>query len=1105
MKKILYQKKTDYLCPNLTLKTAVSTFFLFVTLFTVQANSILKRTAKISLDSNTIKTKEFTNAPEHKSDFHSIYTISSQEYIIKGRIVDEDNVPLPGVSILVKDTSIGTSTDFDGNYTLKVTDHNAILIISYIGFKSKKVNINTRSTVNIVLQEDVNTLDDVTVVAFGTQKKESVIAAITTVKPEDLRIPSSNLTTAFAGKIPGIISYQRSGEPGANNAEFFIRGVTTFGYATSPLILIDGIESTKEDLSRIEVEDIGSFSVMKDATAAALYGSRGANGVILVNTKEGKEGKAKFSIKYESSISSNTRDIEYADPITYMNLFNEARVNEGAPLQFTQNHIDAVRNGTNKYAFPSTDWNQLLFRDFAVNQRANINISGGGKIARYYLSGTYSHDSGILKSDNSNNVNSGISLNKIQIRSNNNIQVTPTTEAKVSFYVALDDYKGPLNSASSLFDKIRRTSPVQFPAFYAPDEANKYANQILFGNGGGTDPNASNYINPYAEASKGFKQYTRSKMSLQINLEQKISEGFKARFKGGYDRYSYFAINRAFQPFYYNISSYDKYANTYTLNWLNEEDNPEDAIEFAPSGNPDVNTRLYLEFALNYNKTINEKHDIGATLVYNASERLKVPGASASLQSSLAARNIGYAGRFTYAYDNRYFSEINFGYNGSERFSKNHRFGFFPSIGVGWTISNETFWEPLVDIVNKFKITSTFGLVGNDNIGGSNNRFFYLSEIDLNNGSRNAQFGEEFPGEGGLNGVGITRYANENITWETAEKLDIGLQIGLFNNKFDLEMHYFSDLRRDIFLRRSEVPASLGLTTQVFANSGSAKSSGIEGRFTFNNQINEDFWIQATGNFTYATSKYLEYDEPDYSETPWRSRIGNSVRQQYGYVAERLFIDENDVANAPQQFGRTPNIQYGQGDLKYKDINGDDQINAADQVPIGNPTSPELNYGLGLSVGYKNWDFNVFLNGIGQTSFWINSEQTNPFSESENNGGRSINNLLKVYAADHWSTENRNSYALWPKLTTQPVQNNLVQSTWFLRDGAFLRLRSLEIGYTLPKNVTKKLNMSKARLYFSGNNLYTWSKFDLWDIEQGGNAFNYPNQKVLNLGIRLNF
>lgn len=1077
MKKILYQKKIGFLCPNLTLKTKLS-LLLLITLFSVQAKAI-------------------SNFEPPKIEF--------QEYNIKGTIVDEKNTPLPGVSILVKDTSIGTSTDFDGNYSLKVKDLNVILEVSFLGFKTQEVKVNGRLKINITLQEDISALDEVTVVAFGTQKRESVVAAITTVKPQDLRIPASNLTASFAGKIPGVIAYQRSGEPGADDAEFFIRGVTTFGFATSPLILIDGIESTREDLSRIEPEDIDSFSVMKDATAAALYGTRGANGVILINTKEGEEGKTRFSLKYESSMSSNTRDVQYADPITYMHLFNEARVNEGAPLQFTQNYIDGVKNGVNKYVFPSTDWNDLLFRDFAINQRVNVNVSGGGEIARYYLSGTFTHDSGILKSIKDNNVNSGISLNKIQIRSNNNIKITPTTDAKVSFYIALDEYQGPLNSASRLFDRINKASPVQFPPFYATDEANQFATQTLFGNGGGTDPTASNYINPYAEAARGFRQYTRSKMSLQINLEQKIAEGLKGRFKGGYDRYSFFSINRAFQPFYYNIASYDKFENTYVLDWLNEEDNPEDAIDFVPSGDPDVNTRLYLEFALNYNKVINEKHDIGATLVYNISERLKVPGFGASLQSSLAARNIGYAGRFTYAYDNRYFAEFNFGYNGSERFSKSNRFGFFPSIGAGWTLSNEKFWESLSDVVNKFRVTATYGLVGNDNIGSSNDRFFYLSEVDLNDNGRGTGFGEEFTFEGFLNGVDILRYANNDITWETAEKFDLGLQVALYNNKFDLEMHYFSDLRRDIFLRRSEVPASLGLTAQIFANSGKAKSSGVEGRFTYRDQISKDFWIQSTGNFTYATSKYLEFDEPDYSETPWRSRIGNSVRQEYGYVAERLFIDENDVANAPEQFGRTPNLQYGPGDIKYKDINGDDKINAADQVPIGNPTSPELNYGFGVSVGYKNWDFNVFLNGIGQTSFWINSSQTNPFAESENGGTRSVNNILKVYADNHWSTENRDSYALWPRLTTQPVQNNLVRSTWFLRNGAFLRLRSLEIGYTLPKDVTKKLNMAKARLYFSGNNLYTWSKFNLWDIEQGGNAFNYPKQRILNLGVRLNF
>lgn len=1032
----------------------------------------------------------------------SFVSIPLQDNIIEGTVIaSADGLPIPDVNVKVKGKQGGTITDFDGNFLIKVQIGD-ILVFSYVGYKTKEITITNKTKLNIALETDTSQLDEVTVVAFGTQKKESVVAAITTVKPEELKIPASNLTTSFSGKIPGVIAFQRSGEPGADNAEFFIRGVSTFGFATSPLILIDGIESTTNDLARIEVEDIDSFSVMKDATAAALYGSRGANGVILVNTKEGEEGKVKLSLKYETSFSSNTRDIEYADPITYMNLFNEARVNEGGVLPFTQNQIDGVRNKVNPYVFPATDWLGLLFKETAVNKRLNLNVSGGGKVARYYLSTTYSHDNGILNSDDSRGVNSGISLNRIQVRSNNNIKITPTTNGKVQVYVAYDDYQGPRDGASSLFDKIRRTSPVQFPAFFEPDEANQFATQVLFGNDDGGN---LNYINPYADAVSGYREYTRSKMSLQINLDQKITADLKVRFKGGYDRNSYFEIRRGYDPFYYEVQSYDKFNDTYILNWLNEDDNPEDAIGFEAADNSTVSSRLYMEFAAMYDKTFNETHNVSATLITTSTENTNDSGSN--LQASLPSRNIGYAGRFTYGYDSKYFAEFNFGYNGSERFSKENRFGFFPSVGAGWTVSKENFWEPYRDVVNKFRITATYGLVGNDNIGNSSDRFFYLSEINLNDNSRNASFGEETYVT--LNGVDVQRYANADITWETAEKFDLGLQIGLFNNMFDMEFHYFSDRRHDIFLPRNEIPASLGLTAQIFANSGEARSHGFEGRFNYKNQINKDLYIQANANFTYATSEFLKFDEPDYSATPWRSRVGNPIRQSYGYVAERLFIDAEDAANSPQQFGRTPNIQYGEGDIKYKDINGDGKINEADEVPIGNPTSPEINYGFGFSIGYKNWDLNMFFNGIGLTSFFINAAETSPFNQYTTGSGANqrlaTNNLLKVYADNHWSRENRDLYALWPKLTSEPVQNNRVRSTWFLRDGALLRLRSLEIGYTIPKAFTRKFNVSRARLYASGNNLYTWSKFDLWDPELGGNAFNYPNQRVINLGARINF
>ena len=477
------------------------------------------------------------------------------------------------------------------------------------------------------------------------------------------------------------------------------------------------------------------------------------------------------------------------------------------------------------------------------------------------------------------------------------------------------------------------------------------------------------------------------------------------------------------------------------------------------------------------------------------------------LQSSLPIRNLGIAGRLNYAYDSKYFIEGNFGYNGSERFSKENRFGFFPSLGLGWFVSKENFFDPLKSVVNKLRIRTSYGLVGNDAIGSRSDRFFYLSNINLNNQGRGASFGEEFTYR--KNGVSTNRYANSAITWETAEKFNLGLDIGLFNNMFDITAEYFFDKRHDIFLRRQEIPASLGLTTDLFANSGEAESKGFEISINGRHYFNEDFFIQTVTNFTYATSKFIAFDEPNFKEIPWKSRIGQPIRQGFGYVAERLFFDESDVLNSPQQFNLAQNTYsgYGPGDIKYKDINNDGVISEVDIVPLGHPTAPEINYGFGFTLGYKGWDLNCFFNGIANTSFFINSGTTQPFFESTDNGVRSINNLLQVYAGDHWSEDNRNPYALYPRLSHVRAGNNNRRSSWFLRDGSYLRLKQLELGYTLSKDIIKNSFpfLVSARFYSSATNLFTISKFNLWDVSLAGNPYSYPVQKTFNFGFRAQF
>lgn len=1014
---------------------------------------------------------------------------SSNVINVSGTVMDSDGIPVIGGIVVVDGASDGATTDMDGKFSLSKVPADAVLTFMCMGYQNQSKKVGGHSTINFIVYEDKEALQEAVTVAFGTQKKESVIGSISTVKPAELKVPSSNLTTALAGRVAGLISYQRSGEPGQDDATFFVRGVTSLTYANGPLILIDGVEMSSTDLARLQPDDIASFSIMKDATATALYGARGANGVILVNTKEGQEGKAKLNIRYETSISEPTKNLELADPVTYMELFNEAAVTRdrtsGRP--FTMMKIENTRLGTDPVMYPSVDWSDILLKKATVNQRANMNLSGGGKVARYYIAATFNHDSGLLKVDHRNNFNSNINLKKYVLRSNVNVNVTKTTEVIVRLHASFDDYEGPVNGGSNVYSQIMNASPVLFLPYYEPDEANMNTQHILFGNYGD-----GSYINPYATTVNGYKEYSKTTILGQAELKQDLSfitKGLKARMMASTTRYSYFDVSRMYNPFYYIISQYDSRTQEYQLECLNKSTGTE-YLNYSP-GSKSVTATDYFEGAINYDREFG-KNGVSGMLVGIA--RNYRNGAASSLIASLPQRNLGLSGRFTYNYDKRYFAEFNFGYNGSERFAENERFGFFPSAGVSWIVSNEKFYNGgIKNVMNKLKLKATYGLVGNDAIGDTSQRFFYMSNVNMNDSGVIATFGEEFSNK--FNGVTISKYANDKITWERSYKMNLGFEASFFK-MMDLNFEYYTENRTGILLTRAFIPTTIGLVATPAANVGEAMAKGVDVSLDINKSFSNGWWLTGRLNFTYGKAWYTKYEDIDRSATPWLSKEGQAVSQKWGYVAERLFVDEEEVKNSPVQFG-----EYGAGDIKYKDINGDGKITELDKVPIGFPQEPEIVYGFGLSTGFKGFDFSVFFQGLARESFWINVTNTSPFVT---NGG-AVKQLLKAYADDHWDENNRNIYALWPRLSTQVVENNAQASTWFLRDGSFMRLKSLEFGYTIPERMAKAIKASNLRVYFSGTNLFCWSNFKLWDPEQAGNAFNYPTQRVLNFGAQVSF
>ena len=1041
---------------------------------------------------------------------------------ITGTVLDSLGRELAGVSVVnTARKNSGTYTDSHGKFVLDVTLH-AVLRFSYVGSLDKEVVVtDTTHTIIVRLQSAENTGSEVIVTAYGRkERKEAVVGSVTTVNPEDLKIPASNLTDALAGRVAGLISFQRVGQPGLDNANFFIRGVTTLGYSASPLILVDNIELTADDLARLQVDDIASFSILKDASAAALYGARGANGVILITTKDGKIGKTRINIRVENSVESPTKRIQLADPLSYMKYYDEA-VTTRDPLQtppYTPNDIYNTQQtmqhapGSNQYVYPAVNWMNTLFKNNTTTERANLSASGGTPFAKYYMAGSYSLDNGILQVNPVNNFNSGMKYENYQLRANINLTLTKTTEVELRIWGNFNDYTGPITSSTDglstdLYIKALHANPVAFAPSYPPDSANLLTHHILFGNnlnltGGYLD-------NPYADLMYGYKTFSESRMSAQFELTQKVDLIPGLKFHGIFstNRYSYFDLTRNYSPFYYSIGSYDPKANNYTLVWLNDQ--PGQAQEFLNynPGTKTLYTYLYLQGTADYDHQFG-KHRVSATVI-GTREQTEY-GAASDLLSSLPYRNLGVSGRASYSFDSRYFIEGNFGYNGSERFAPDHRFGFFPTIGAGWVVSNEKFWKDngISNVLTRLKIRGSYGMVGNDNIGSQ--RFFYLSSVTPDNGSQSNPYKASFGSTNGfsLNGTTISAYPNPDVTWERSRKSNLAVEATLFNS-LNITAEIYHEYRYDILVPRGYIPVTVGIentaSANLQANLGIATSQGLDLNVNYNHQIAKNLRIEMLGNLTVTSNKVVYTEEPQYPNS-YEFRKGQPINQPYGYIAERLFVDDKEAANSPPQaFGN--GIPPQGGDIKYRDVDKNGVVNGDDQVPIGLPQTPQIIYGFGFSLQYKRFDLSTFFQGLARESFFINPTSTIDVANGIYGTAPFVNNaqLLQAYANNHWSEENQNLYALYPRLSPIDNANNEVQSTWWMRDGSFLRLKSAEFGYSLPMKWVRKAYMQNARFYVNGLNLLTFSKFKLWDPEMAGQGFGYPIQRVFNVGLNINF
>lgn len=1019
---------------------------------------------------------------------------------VQGKVVDETGSPLPGVTIKVHGSKTGVMSDLDGHYNIKAQPDD-ILDFSFIGYKTEQVPVKGKTQVSVNLEPVDNRLDEVTVVAFGSQKKESVVSAITTVRPGDLKSSSSDLTTSFAGKIPGMIAWQTGGLVGSltedeMNTKFYVRGITSFQSSANsdPLILIDGVESSKLELSRLVVEDIESFSVLKDASATAMYGARGANGVILVTTKKGNEGSVYTTARYEVVISQPTEKIDVVDPITYMKMYNQAivgRSNSGTP-KYSMERIN--RTGSDRYpswVYPSNDWYDILFKNFSVNHRAGLTIRGGSRVVQYYASLNYNRDEGMLKSDPLNSFDCNIINNQVSFRTNLNINLNSGIRLVINSATNIDKYHGSTTDQTAAYSYAFNASPVDFAPIYPADETYNWPH-IRFGT------TASGATNPYMLNQQGYKERTRYSTTNKAEYIQNLSslvKGLELRLSASYVQTGYYDNAFTTSPYKYYLKNYDFETGKHTLAGVGNA-TASKTLRVGGNGN-NTDTRITYEGRL-YHTAAWGDHQTSLTGVFQAYERTFTP--ISSVLNGMPQRNLTFSTRGSYGYKERYFGEVSVGYNGSERFAKNNRMGVFPAFGGAWVVSSEKWMKSTKKWLSFLKMRLSWGKVGNDGII-STPRYVYLQDIGMT-ATGNTKDVEAYKTSGSNSRRIVNFYGDEDIQWEIAEQWNLGIETKLFKGLVEMQADIYQEFRHNILSRRYIIPANVGIEVAPLDNIGKTQSRGIDLSAKFQKQFTKDSYIILNATATYNKVIYKEIEEAT-NKPEWQRMQGKEISQAIGYIAEGLFRDQADIDNSPRQDG-----DVMPGDIKYRDLNGDGAITVEDATYIGFPETPRLIYGFSAFLSYKDFELSCAFQGSGKRSFFISAQSISPFTNDHA--------MLTAIYNSHWSEDNMEARPFWPRLSPQnivvhnPQENwssgaEVRKSTYFMRECSFLRCTSISLAYNVPRKLINKYGIQHMKFFASTNNPFIISNFDLWDVELGGNGFNYPIQRTYSLGFNVSF
>ena len=1003
----------------------------------------------------------------------------SQTIEVTGMVRDAEKIPLAGVNISVKNVAgLGVITNIDGEYKIKIAPYST-LIFSYIGFETQEVLIkDNMSKVDVTLRESsASVIDEVVITGTGAQKKITMTGAVSTVDVDVLKSsPTSSLVNALAGNVPGVLARQTSGRPGANMSEFWIRGISTFGAGSGALVLVDGFERS---LNEVNVEDIESFSVLKDASATAIYGSRGANGVVLITTKRGKAGKININAKVETSYNTRTMTPDFVDGYTYATMLNESRTTRSQQPMYSQDELRLIQTGLDPDLYPNVDWMDVLLRDGAMTYRANLDISGGGSVARYFVSASYVSEGGMYKTDDKlKDYNTNANYQRWNYRMNVDFDVTKTTMVTVGVSGWLSTQNDPGLGSDALWKSVMGQTPINMP--------------VIFSNGRIPAAGTSERTNPWVIATQtGYYEEWQNVIQTNATLDQKldfITKGLKFTGRFGFDTYNNNYRNHKQWPEQWQAERQRDSNGEIVFKKVAEKQ-----LMFHESS-ASGNRRQFLEAILQYDRRFGD-HSVGGTLKYTQDEYVNTQ--STAGYDWLPNRHMGLAGRVTYGWKYRYMVDFNFGYNGSENFAPGNQFGFFPAYSVAWNIAEEPIIKKNLKWMNMFKLRYSYGKVGSDNIG---TRFPYLELFE----SRNPYNWGDYNTPNVDNGQIYKQISSSGVTWEIATKHDIGVDFSLWDDRFTGTVDYFHETRDGIFMQRQSLPGTLGLSYLTpSANVGKVRSTGFDGNVAFKQDIG-NVSLTVRGNFTYSNNKILAADEAN-SAYPYIRDTGYRVNQAKGLIALGLFKDYDDIRNSPQQ------TEWGTvmpGDIKYKDVNGDGKIDGNDQVAIGATTKPNLTYGFGIAANWKGLDVNLHFQGAGKSTYFIDGSTVHMFKLGDGWG----NVLSEMANSNRWisadisgdpATENPN--AEYPRLSYGPNSNNYQQSTYWLRNGSYLRLKTVEVGYTLPTQLVNKVHFNTVRIFFVGTNLLTWSAFKLWDPEMGStDGKRYPLSKNLSLGISVN-